>query len=104
MFTMRPDRCRIIPRMAALVHRNAPFKLVSNTASQSSSLNRITRLSRVMPALFTRMSSPPRSVDACATNPSASFGEATLPATTSAAPPAARISSAASRASASPVW
>ena len=38
------------------MQRKAPFKLAAITASKSSSLMRIIRLSRVTPALFTRMS------------------------------------------------
>jgi hypothetical protein len=44
---------------AARVQTKAPRRLTEITLSHSSSVMRSTRLSRVMPALFTRMSSPP---------------------------------------------
>src|SRR4030081_774782 len=56
MLTMRPQRRLIIPRDAARMARNAPRRLASRTVSQSSSLMRNRMLSRVSPALFTRMS------------------------------------------------
>ena len=59
--TTRPKRCFIMVRAAVLQHRKAPFKLVARTASKSSSFIRITRSSRVMPALLTRMSMRPNS-------------------------------------------
>ena len=56
---IRPARRFIIPREAARMVLKAPRRLVSITASQSSSLMRIRRLSRVTPALFTRTSRLP---------------------------------------------
>ena len=53
---MRPQRCFSMRRLTAFMHKNVPFKLAFITASKSSSLIRIRRLSRVTPALFTRMS------------------------------------------------
>ena len=52
---MRPRRAFIIPRNTSRASWNAGFRLVAMTASQSSSFIRTSRLSRVMPALFTRM-------------------------------------------------
>ena len=50
---IRPNRPRIIGRAARLATRNAPVRLVAMTVSQSSSLIRISSVSRVMPALAT---------------------------------------------------
>ena len=77
---MRPPRCFIIGRIAALVTRNAPRRFRSSTASHSSALMRISRLSRVMPALFTRMSSLP------SPNASASFTTRSASASTETSP------------------
>src|ERR1019366_294940 len=62
MLMMRPVRALIIARLNAFVTRNAPFKFVSSTVSQSASLMRMSRPSRVTPALLTRMSTLPASV------------------------------------------
>ena len=43
------------------MHKNVPFRLVSITVSKSASFIIITRPSRVTPALFTRISTLPRS-------------------------------------------
>src|SRR6266550_7878410 len=67
MLMIRPARRLLMPRAACLIIRNAPLKFVSRTASQSSSLMRNTRLSRRVPALFTRMSIGPRSRSTSAT-------------------------------------
>ena len=53
MKIIRPNRPRIIARVARLATRNEPVRLVSMTAYQSSSLIRISRVSRVIPALAT---------------------------------------------------
>ncbi len=63
---MRPQRARIMPRSAALVQRNAERKLVSSTCSKSVSDICMISLSRVVPALLTRI----------AIGPSASFDAA----------------------------
>src|SRR3546814_20449206 len=55
MLTMRPRRAFIIPRITALQLRKTLVRLVSRIACQSSSFIRISRLSRVMPALLTRI-------------------------------------------------
>ena len=56
---IRPNRPRIIGRAARLATRNDPVRLVAITASQSSSDIRISRVSRVMPALATSTSTGP---------------------------------------------
>ncbi len=58
---MRPDRCFIIGRTTALEQLKAPLRLMLRIKSQSASLMRIIRLSRVVPALLTRMSTRPNS-------------------------------------------
>ena len=60
MLTMWPARCRSIGRKAAWMHRKTPVRLVARTLSQSSGFMRSTSVSRVMPALLTRMSSLPK--------------------------------------------
>ena len=52
-------------RAASLQQRNAPLRFAFSTASKSSSLMRRIRLSRVMPALFTRISTRPKAFTAC---------------------------------------
>src|SRR5690242_9983926 len=59
MVMMRPKRRRIMPRMTARDRRKAPVRLISSTFSQSSSFRRSASMSRVMPALLTRMSTLP---------------------------------------------
>ena len=49
----------------SLQQRNAPLRFAFSTASKSSSLMRRIRLSRVMPALFTRISTRPKAFTAC---------------------------------------
>ena len=56
---MRPKRCFIIGRITARQRRNTALRLVSSTASQSSSFMRMARPSRVMPALLTSTCRPP---------------------------------------------
>src|SRR5438105_5319229 len=89
-FTIRPPRCFIIGRIAAFVTRNAPRRFRSRTASHSSADMRSSRLSRVIPALFTRMSSaPPPKARASFTTRSASASTDTSPWTSAARAPAA---------------
>ncbi len=59
MKIIRPKRARIMARVARLATRNEPVRLVSITDDQSSSLIRISRVSRVMPALATSTSTGP---------------------------------------------
>jgi len=60
-FIIRPERCLTNERVKPLVNRNAPLRLVLMTESQSASLMRIRRPSRVTPALLMRMSTLPQS-------------------------------------------
>ena len=53
---MRPQRFFIMPRSTARDRRKAAVRLTAITWSHSSSFMRMKRLSRVMPALLTRMS------------------------------------------------
>src|SRR5437879_3700997 len=62
---MLPDRCRSMTPMTGLVRLNTPFKFVFRTSSQSFSLIRAMSLSRVMPALLTRMSILPNRSFTC---------------------------------------
>ena len=57
---MRPERAFIMPRSTALDRRNTDLRLVSMTSSHSPSFMRTARLSRLIPALFTRMATPPK--------------------------------------------
>ena len=75
MFTMLPLRAPIIVLRTALVQRNVERRSVAITLSKSSSFMRSTRPSRVMPALFTRQSTPPSASIACL---KASFTESEL--------------------------
>ena len=61
---MRPYFCRSMIRAAAFMHRNTPLRLVAITASKSVSFMVMARPSRVMPALFTRISMRPKSLTA----------------------------------------
>src|SRR6476619_5771041 len=61
MNTIRPLRRRIMPLLARRAQRKAPARLVLMTESNSSSLIRIIRVSRVIPALATRTSTGPAS-------------------------------------------
>src|SRR5688500_10704229 len=62
MLMMRPQRAFIMPRITARDRRNTLRRLVAITSSKSSSFMRSARLSRVMPALFTRMATSPSSL------------------------------------------
>ena len=66
MLMIRPARRFIMPLMTARVVWNAPLRLASSTASQSASVSRSRMLSRVRPALLTRMSIGPRACSAAA--------------------------------------
>ena len=57
--TIRPKRAFIIGLHAARISRNAASRLTWMTDANSSSFIRIVKLSRVIPALLTRMSSLP---------------------------------------------
>src|SRR5574340_130098 len=60
MLTMRPLLAFIIARSTARLRRNTDLRLVASTSSHSSSVMRASRLSRVMPALFTRIETSPK--------------------------------------------
>src|SRR5438874_1601718 len=62
---------------AARAAKNDPFRCVSMTASQSSSVILKSRLSRMMPAQATRMSSEPPAATAASTAPSMSSRDVT---------------------------
>ena len=57
--TIRPARARTMGRAARRTTWNVPVRLVSMTLSQSSSLIRMSRVSRVTPALATSTSTGP---------------------------------------------
>ncbi len=57
---IRPALCLIIGRYICLIVLKVPFRFVSMTASKSSSVILIIRLSFVIPALFTRISICPK--------------------------------------------
>src|SRR5258707_5133697 len=69
---MRPNRLRIINLVAARARRKVAVKLTLMTSSQSSSRNCTNRLSRVMPALATRISTWPMAFSAEGTSASTS--------------------------------
>src|SRR5690606_10190068 len=77
MLTMRPLRAFIIPRMTALQVRNTLLRLVSRMSFHSSSFIRISRLSRVMPALLTRMEIAPNSLPMASTSASTAAASVT---------------------------
>ena len=77
---------------ACCVQRCAPVRFVRSTASQSSAFMRTARPSRVMAALFTRMSSLPNFSRAWRNPAFTCSASATSICTASASPPAAAIS------------
>ncbi len=85
---MRPYRARIMTDMACCAHKCAPVRFVRSTASQSSAFIRTARPSRVMAALFTRMSSLPNFSIVCRNPAFTCSASATSIATASASPPA----------------
>src|SRR6266567_1170035 len=89
---IRPARARIMVWMACWMHRCAPVKFVRITASQSSCFMRNTRPSRVIAALFTRMSRRPNFSTTCLNPAFICSASATSIFTTSASPPDATIS------------
>src|SRR5262245_60310435 len=72
MLMMRPARRLIMARTAARARRKPALRFMSSTACQSSSFIRMASMSRVMPALLTRMSILPVAVSAAAHSLSAS--------------------------------
>ena len=91
MLMIRPRRLFIIGRAAARVNRNVPRRLMLITASHCSSFMRTMTLSRVMPALLTRMSSVPHSLTTSSTTSPTRSLSVTSQAIGSAVPPAARM-------------
>ena len=71
---IRPQRRRIMPRSAARARRKPAVRSTSITFCQSSSFMRSARLSRVRPALLTRMSSWPIAASAALTSASRRAG------------------------------
>ena len=69
---MRPQRAFIIERSAERHNSMVAVILIEITSSHSSSFIRMARLSRVMPALFTRMLTAPVNSEALANRPSTS--------------------------------
>ncbi len=68
---MDPALAFIMVRVAALTVLKQDFKLTLITSSQASSVILIKRLSRVIPALLIKISSPPNSVTTALTSSSA---------------------------------
>src|ERR1043166_1267642 len=69
---IRPNRLRIINLVVARARRNVAVRLTLMTSSQSSSRNCTNRLSRVIPALATRISTCPIVASAAGTSASTS--------------------------------
>ncbi len=72
--TMRPLRFFIMPRRAARARRKGAVRSTSSTAFQSASPMRRASMSRVKPALLTRMSRPPASVSIFSTSAAGAAG------------------------------
>ena len=89
---MRPLRALSIARLTARVQRKTPVRLRSITLCQSPVFMRITRPSRVMPALLTSTSRRPCRSNTAFTIASTSASSATLAWKLQAWPPAAPIS------------
>src|SRR5713226_2211174 len=89
---IRPERWRIITASACWMQTCAPVRLVRSTASQSSDFMRTARASRVMAALFTRISRRPKRSRTCL-KPALIWPEsATSMGTAKPSPPAPAIS------------
>ena len=88
----RPDRLRTMAGATWRHMRNAPRRFVAMTVSQSSGFIRRIRPSRVIPALFTRMSIAPCRSRIPFTAVSTEAGSATSIATPSAPRPIASAS------------
>src|SRR5512139_688804 len=97
----RPYRCFIICRLTVFVISQVPLRFTRRTASNSSSDIRMRRLSRVIPALLTRMSTRPRASRIRFTPASTWAGSLTSSISTIPLPPAASIAARVSRAPAS---
>ena len=88
----QPERRLMNARANALVNKNAPFKFVSRTVSQSCSLIRTNKPSRVMPVLLTRMSTRPVSAKIFSPASATALDSATSTACAQALRPKARTS------------
>ena len=73
MLMMDPDLAFIMTRVAAFTVLKQDFKLMFMISSQDSSVMRISKLSRVIPALLTRISKVPKSATTAFTNSSAAL-------------------------------
>jgi hypothetical protein len=60
MLMIRPQRLLTICDITACVIKNAPVRFVESTSSQSFRFIRRARISRVIPALLTRIFTPPK--------------------------------------------
>ncbi len=81
-----------MPRITARVHRYVPFRFVASTSSNSTSFIRMRILSRVVPALLTRISTGPKASPTPFTSASTSAASATSPFMASHSAPASRTS------------
>ena len=93
MLTIEPERAFIMTLAAARVIEKTPVRFVAMTASQSSSVMRTIRPSRVMPALLTRMSSAPYWATTLSTSAVHAAGSLTSACRAPARPPAATMAS-----------
>src|SRR3954454_22787130 len=75
MRTSRRRRWRMLPSAARRAQRKAPARLVSRTESKSSSLMRMSRVSRVMPALATSTSTGPPKIPSASVNAASTEAE-----------------------------
>src|SRR5512139_707975 len=101
MLITLPYRCFIMWRVTVLMRRNVPLRFTRTTASNSSSDIRSRRLSRVIPALLTRMSIFPCASRMFFTPASTCAGSLTSNISTIPLPPAAVRAARVSRAPAS---
>src|SRR6267143_1342348 len=85
---IEPDAAAYMYLRHALVVRNAPSRWTASTVFHSASGNDSTRWTDWMPALLTRMSTPPNASATAATPASTARSSVTSIATPSACPPA----------------
>jgi len=96
MLMMRPQRAFIMALTNACVSRNMPVRFVCMTSSQSLRFMRSSSVSRVMPALFTRICTGPRRPSASLATVLIDSSLLTSSTKISAVPPTAAISAATS--------
>ena len=94
MFTMRPHLAAVMYFCTARLMRNGPRRFTAMTVSQSSSVSRNSRLSRVTPALLTSTVGSPSSATTRSTAADTDSASATSAATPIARPPSATMLSA----------